>query len=311
MLLHRAIKAGAIPDVPGVPFPPVFEISNVIDFVYSTSRESWSYQDIPRHAPPYPEFWMEGEQPEFFQHCQPGTSKLSHPLKAWGAIVMEMPKADIQSVAENMTSNPGLALQDVRWGLHMAVVGEFGPTSLGYCPLESRRIVPMAQVVFLVKTNGEYASHYASIMPDMDELLSSQAQKDELLYSQLNFAVIPISMAIGFLNCPSVRVITNKLSRPQRRLAEREGDKPLLEFHTLDIEPFRKVLRFEGHSGLQGNKKALHACRGYFRVYTEERPLFGVPGLIGTYWTPPTIKGTAERGEIDKSYRIILPGEKR
>jgi len=47
---------------------------------------------------------------------------------------------------------------------------------------------------------------------------------------------------------------------------------------------------------------ALHRCRGHLKRYTEERPLFGK--YVGSFWTPPHLKGSAKNGVTLKDYAV-------
>lgn len=45
-----------------------------------------------------------------------------------------------------------------------------------------------------------------------------------------------------------------------------------------------------------------HICRGHFKTYTEEKPLFG--SITGTYWWANQVRGSKERGEVKKRYQV-------
>jgi hypothetical protein len=89
------------------------------------------------------------------------------------------------------------------------------------------------------------------------------------------------------------------------RERRRHGLKPFVRYHTINIEPMKKVLRTEGQIESQGLKRALHICRGHFSTYSEERPLFGK--VAGTFWIPAHVRGEAKEGLVISDYRVKGP----
>lgn len=112
-------------------------------------------------------------------------------------------------------------------------------------------------------------------------------------------------LALAFCHCKNVvrRDVTDSLAPPAKWL--RRQKVPEIRYHVLDINPMKEVLRTEGGIESNGLKKALHICRGHFVTYTEERPLFGK--VTGTFWKPSHVRGNAERGIVDKDYRLRSP----
>lgn len=49
---------------------------------------------------------------------------------------------------------------------------------------------------------------------------------------------------------------------------------------------------------------AFHMCRGHFKTYTEDAPLFGK--YTGTFWWQPQARGKKESGVITKDYSVTL-----
>jgi hypothetical protein len=54
----------------------------------------------------------------------------------------------------------------------------------------------------------------------------------------------------------------------------------------------------------RGLVHALHICRGHFKTFTEDAPLFGK--RVGTYWWASQVRGKAEEGVVEKDYRVWL-----
>ncbi len=89
-----------------------------------------------------------------------------------------------------------------------------------------------------------------------------------------------------------------KLSRSFQR---RRG-RPLTRYWVLDIEPMKRVLTRDGEAQHRGLRHAMHICRGHFKTYTSEAPLFG--RVTGTYWWADQVRGWAEEGVVGKDYRV-------
>ena len=105
--------------------------------------------------------------------------------------------------------------------------------------------------------------------------------------------------AVALLHCKNVELVDEPLTRQQRRLKER---KARTIYKVLAIKEGDKSYRYLEH-GHDGSKKALHLCRGHFRTYTDDAPLFG--RVIGTFWIPAHVKGNKQFGEVVKDYKVI------
>lgn len=116
----------------------------------------------------------------------------------------------------------------------------------------------------------------------------------------------PMFMAISLAHCKNV---TTRDNVPTARIPKR-GQKqkpPKFTYKTLVIDGMTRVLDTEGGAKQNGLKKALHICRGHFATYTADRPLFGK--VVGTVWKPMHTRGTKERGEVVKDYKVVANGQ--
>ena len=115
----------------------------------------------------------------------------------------------------------------------------------------------------------------------------------------------PAFLATSFMHCHNVSVDTvappPKLAKAHRK---RHGV-PLVRFRTINIEPMRRILHSEGHAHESSIKKALHICRGHFRTYTPEKPLFGK--IAGTVFVPMHARGSATKSVIIQQYNVGAP----
>jgi hypothetical protein len=121
----------------------------------------------------------------------------------------------------------------------------------------------------------------------------------------LNFEIDEVRsvalLALNFLHCKNVVPVENKLPRQLTRARKRKGKPYFEKFHTLAIEPVKKVLNDEGQAHTGGLSHALHICRGHFRTY-DGRGLFGK--YKGTFWISPHVRGDVSVGKVDKNYKF-------
>ena len=131
---------------------------------------------------------------------------------------------------------------------------------------------------------------------------------DEIAYEYLSdFApwyLSPALFAVSLMHCKNVDL---RPVDPPERLSRKHKSKtgrPLTRYYVLGIQPMRRVLDTEGEAQARGLGHALHICRGHFKTYTEDSPLFGKH--TGTYWWESQARGKAEHGIVEKDYRIRL-----
>jgi ribosomal protein S14 len=107
------------------------------------------------------------------------------------------------------------------------------------------------------------------------------------------------------MHCRNIAI--NVVAPPPKlaKAARKRHGVPLVRFRTINIEPMRQVLRTEGRSHETGIKRALHICRGHFRTYSEEKPLFG--RVSGTFFIPAHARGSASEGVVVPQYAVDVP----
>lgn len=137
-------------------------------------------------------------------------------------------------------------------------------------------------------------------------LLGGQHIKDvdraQNLGETMRTTIFPLMLAMSFMNCKNTVVEPHEPDHKLNRERTRHGLKPFLRYHTINIEPMRKVLRTEGGIEANGLKKALHICRGHFARYSEDKPLFGhTSGLV---WRPAHTRGSVSQGVVVSDYKV-------
>jgi hypothetical protein len=112
----------------------------------------------------------------------------------------------------------------------------------------------------------------------------------------------PPFLALSLMHCKNVIVHTNEPARKLSAAHNKKHGRPLLRFHTLEIEPIKKILRNEGQIEKVGLARALHICRGHFATYTDDKPMFGK--VTGTFWRPAHVRGNLSAGAVIKDYDV-------
>ena len=145
---------------------------------------------------------------------------------------------------------------------------------------------------------------YADIWVNKDVL---ECKEDIKQYRRgFNSLFFSMHYTNGLLNCKNVSTAAHEF--PNRRSIQhyKRISKPYFEkYYTLKIEvPGQKRIIQSSNEGVDGYTRAFHICRGHFKIYTEQNPLFGK--FTGTYWWNSQVRGDIKTGIIDKDYELQL-----
>ena len=134
--------------------------------------------------------------------------------------------------------------------------------------------------------------------------LTPEQQRGLILEWGLNCKML--QCAIKLINCKNITL--EKIPAPARLNKKRRenGRQELFDYHVLNVVVPSKQREYrESQEPLSHNR--VHLCRGHFKVYTAEHPLFG--SLIGQYWWQPHARGQNKNGIVVKDYQVITKGE--
>lgn len=109
-------------------------------------------------------------------------------------------------------------------------------------------------------------------------------------------------MVLGMLHCKNVKLEEQKPSAKTLKKRLKHGKPTEERFYTIKVTG--KGAR-AGQSALRvpsGARNAMHWCRGHFRKYSEEAPLFG--RIVGTFWVDPHLRGDKGSGNVRKAYQV-------
>jgi len=110
-----------------------------------------------------------------------------------------------------------------------------------------------------------------------------------------------VNSALMMLNCKNIAVKTEKAPRKLNKKRLKSKKRPILDYHTLNVLlPKKNFLKASG--SLPGQKKRVHLCRGHFKYYSEDKPLFGK--VTGRHWWQPQVRGDQNQGIVLKKYSV-------
>lgn len=112
-----------------------------------------------------------------------------------------------------------------------------------------------------------------------------------------------LNMTLKLLCCKNIvqeRVEPTKRIRRKKRMVH-VRDKRKWSFHVLKVQ-LPKTRKSNGGSSDGNGTTRVHFCRGHFKTYTEDAPLFGK--YTGRFWWQPTLRGSSDKGVVLKTYDI-------
>lgn len=280
---------------------PVLDISNVSTYYYesSTAGKDWKIGDFPNVAPAFHSCWVASSKaPE-------GLDGFVLAVAARDLIAEEQSSIfDLTHVEfEGGFGRDGEFMptvskpEGVRWQQDVLAIAQIGK---GFYPLTlSTRYINDDGSVHL------FDGRPRQVIRTFGTAGMDWATRKESTVVAGRLMEYPFLLASSFMHCRNVRLMKDEPPPRLSRRHERKHGFPLTARYTLLIDPMRKVLEREGEASGGGLPKALHICRGHFKTYTEEKPLFGK--RTGTYWWPQTVRGAKKHGEVVKDYAVKAP----
>jgi hypothetical protein len=241
--------------------------------------EGWHIQrDIPSFAIPFPLSFVE---------CT--TSNPDHPSRGqWGVLFENWPElTEIKDQCQPETCTLTLATLFLDWG------GNGKPYA------------PVALASIYTDKHGSIIECRTDLFAPINCRQNTKFPEDEThkKFKRWIFPYfVPCMLAVSFMNCKNVTTTAIEPDAKLNRERTKAGLKPFLRYHTINIDPMKRVLKIEGNIETEGLKRALHICRGHFATYSPEKPLFG--HFAGTVWKPAHVRGTPDEGIVVSDYKI-------
>lgn len=107
------------------------------------------------------------------------------------------------------------------------------------------------------------------------------------------------NFALMILNCKNISTEKQYPSKAINKKRLQRHRQPIFTYHTLVLTPVgKKQKSIPRH--LWENR--IHLCRGHFKTYTQDNPLFG--RITGRFWWQPAVRGRNRNGIVMKDYQF-------
>lgn len=273
-------------------------------------------EDFPRVAPPWPATWIEFVPPNSVNNQGDIKENVFQGVKRFGAYIIgaevgrdlegrEHPvfkllrasNREIDIAKRKMEKFR--ANEDARWWMacQFFAGGKNFVKHIGGC------------IDFLDEDGKIMEGDSRLVMPGEEAYKAMKAGmvSENKVAHMLNSTSFPFFFGISLCHCNNVEVGEDGPAQAVRENRKSKGQNPGQTFKTLDIEPMKEKSASSSSGGDPSVSRALHICRGHFKTYTEDAPLFGEH--TGTYWWPMHTRGSAENGEVKKDYRVNEPNQ--
>jgi len=111
-----------------------------------------------------------------------------------------------------------------------------------------------------------------------------------------------LSNFLMLINCKNIKGVTVPAPERLNRKRLAKGRVPIFTYKVLNVVIPKSKSKSNPTSS--GETVRLHFCRGHFKMYTKDKPLFGKH--VGLYWWQPHVRGDAGKGFVEKDYNVAV-----
>lgn len=108
------------------------------------------------------------------------------------------------------------------------------------------------------------------------------------------------------INCKNIKGVAVKAPQRLNKSRIRKGKVPIFTYKVLNVIIPKRASTSTSTSTSGGESTGgtvrLHFCRGHFKMFTKEKPLFG--RHHGLYWWQPHVRGDRKSGVVMKDYNL-------
>lgn len=175
------------------------------------------------------------------------------------------------------------------YSMAMFYKGYYDPKEIGGF-LTDNNIAPFPLIPYEeISTGGEF--------PHNEKIVSTIIEEDA-------FDLTVLNMFLMLLSCKNTTLIKNFPPTKLNRVRQKKGKTELFTYHTLKLTPFGNKKQHRGDHGDAETHYRIHLCRGHFKRFTKDKPLFGK--YTGLYWWNPSVRGKDKSGVVMKDYALQL-----
>ncbi len=133
-----------------------------------------------------------------------------------------------------------------------------------------------------------------------DKRVNDAIEENNIIEKIVTIPFGALQSFLTLLNCKNISTVENDPPTKLNKSRIKKGKQPLFTYKTLVIKPTSKRQQSLEAQGLWENR--IHLCRGHFKEYTQDKPLFGK--FTGRYWWQPSVRGRSEKGVVLKDYEL-------
>ena len=117
-----------------------------------------------------------------------------------------------------------------------------------------------------------------------------------------NEVIRTIFKTISVINCNNVELVDIHPNKKRQKSRRKKNKLPLVSHKTLRIKGKKSYASGNGQPSDQDATNRVHLCRGHFKTFTDDNPLFGK--YTGRYWWQPQVRGSKSQGLVNKDYQV-------
>jgi hypothetical protein len=296
----RSAKAPDRFDVESLDGVPVIAADDVANYLFSLPDCDDLHRAIDVVAPPLERFWVEFQGVEnrfnlrswglLFESMElEDESDRAYALRGWEKLVTEAR----EQIGEELSA------PEPRWILRATLFVEFE---------KGDPVGPVIHWDIGVDPNGHETPrspdgspwHWGTLAA-VPTITPEDQQRHRRPWEQFMATGL---MTISFMHCKNVDLVSvDQPAALSKKWSKRTG-RPLVRYRVLEINPMRRILDREGGAQRSGLKQALHICRGHFKTFTDEAPLFG--RFTGKYWWASHVRAKDSEEVVIKDYAVRL-----
>lgn len=267
-------------------------------------------ETLPAHTPPFAQCWIEyGKSPE----------ELARPAKSNAHLATAVFARDIRDDNQKTHDEPMVneALEYLKrggqgfgWALEMVHFLDSVPET------SVRMGIGRTEVMLtdrgLIITSEEWQASkvcQSTITPELEPYIGQRLGANIVILDTLRERLDEMAKAallvFGMLHCKNIILEAPERSQKAIKKAEKHN-RPFFRYYTLRVTGKTITKGMNALHTKRNEENALHVCRGHFRTYTEEAPLFGK--FTGTYWVDPHMRGGHSR-VVMKDYKVDVNHE--
>ncbi|WP_321392223.1 hypothetical protein [uncultured Desulfuromusa sp.] len=156
-----------------------------------------------------------------------------------------------------------------------------------------KEITDLTKLKFNIGSNIIATTHYRSYVKESKQDDLSIAKEGASQLSLLNFCLM-------LINCLNITTEENPPPEKLNKKRKKNKKQEMFSYKTLRLVLPQKEKICDSIGSDSNFDNRLHLCRGHFKTYSENNPLFGK--YSGRYYWHPQIRGNKEKGLVTKDY---------